>query len=166
MGAEGCVGGRDSAAKLGGDKSRGPHAVRGGQGKGKEVRQGWGGERGGSAGLLGGRWAYHVGVRAPPLGSVVERGFGAQRLLQAAQKERRDTRQQRRTRNCNGRRRSRADAAGEVASAGWQCAGGRRGCRSGGQGSRGNSPLSATLQAPGLPYTCGPDLGRAAATLL
>lgn len=34
------------------------------------------------------------------------------------------------------------------------------------QGSRVNSPSSATLQAPGLPYTCGPYLGFLAATLL
>jgi hypothetical protein len=34
----------------------------------------------------------------------------------------------------------------------------------GGQGSRVHSPSSATLQAPGLPYTSGPYLGHASAT--
>jgi hypothetical protein len=32
--------------------------------------------------------------------------------------------------------------------------------------SRSNSPSSAALQAPALPYTCGPYLGHATATLL
>lgn len=35
-----------------------------------------------------------------------------------------------------------------------------------GQGGRVDSPSSATLQAPALPYSCGPYLGFLAATLL
>ena len=44
--------------------------------------------------------------------------------------------------------------------------GGGRWAVRGEQGSKGNSPSFATLQAPGLPYSCGPYLGFLAVTLL